>query len=194
MIEDVQKTTLPKLFVFETCQLHLRLACECLAIGCLAAQGDFKTHKAFTDEYRPPVIFKALEERYPDFFPGPSRLAQMSDGSWHFDGNDQRPAITRAEVEKVWNVSGSHMHRANLKRYVKRTNSTDFKAINDTVLAFWYLIADHSITLAPTEGAAKSTIFHVMIDRLSDAMKLQFYEIDKATGSVQVDEFPVAMS
>jgi len=191
MIEDIQKSTLPQLFVFESCQLQLRLCCECLAVGCLAAQGDFETHKAFTEEYRPPVIFKALADRYPDFFPGPSSLTSDGESSWYYDGADNRPAIKRAEVEHIWNVSGSHLHRANLKRYIKRTNATDFKAINKDVLAFWYLIADHSIVLAPTIDQATATIFHVMIDRLSDAMRLNLYHVDHRTNTIRIEEFPV---
>ncbi|WP_156884198.1 hypothetical protein [Sphingomonas sp. LK11] len=192
MLKDLQKTKLPQLFVYESCQLQLRLVCECFAVACLAAQGDFKTHKAFRERYEPGAIFKALEEHYPDFFPSPATLINVND-TWHFNAKDDRPeAITRGDIESVWNRSGGHLHRASAKRYVARTNQVDFVEVNNRHDALWSLLYNHAIILAPAIENVHATLFHVLMDPASDTMKLHFLHINNEDRTIAIEELSVA--
>lgn len=188
-IGQMRGTGLPQMFVHENCQLQLRLSCECLAVACLAAQGDFATHKAFRERYEPPVIFKALEQIYPDFFPKPSLLSQ--DGrSWHFDGNAERPlALSRKRLEEIWRKSGSHLHRASAKRYITQKVKVDFGQVTNALEAFLSLLSSHAIILAPVKEDADSTILHVLMDRDTDAMRLYFLHVNQKDATIAVEQF-----
>jgi hypothetical protein len=64
--------TLPKLAAFELCYLQLRLICELIALGCLAAHGDIPVTKGkLRSAYAPGAIFSELERLHPEFFPAP---------------------------------------------------------------------------------------------------------------------------
>jgi hypothetical protein len=85
VINALLEWRIPALFVREMAYLQLRHICEVLAIGCLAAQGDFKTQRAFRKEYRPPIIFDALRQIYPNYFPQPA-LRTWTEGRHHLQG------------------------------------------------------------------------------------------------------------
>jgi hypothetical protein len=209
-VEKLRVADMPPLFLYESCQLQLRMCCELFAVACLAAQGDFETHKAFRERYEPPAIFKVLEDHYPNFYPKPSSRIKTVDG-WHMD-LDTRPsrplAIDRIQMEKIWSLAGSHLHRASVKRYIARTNAVDVEEIRKATEAFWDLVIDHSIVLSPVplhahvEGdqppkivpindLALWTILHVQMDRQSDDMRLTFLHVDRETSTIKAEEFTV---
>lgn len=210
-VEQLLVADMPPLFLYESCQLQLRMCCELFAVACLAAQGDFETHKAFRERYEPPAIFKALEEHYPDFYPKPSSITKTADG-WHMD-LDTRPsrplAIRRVQVEKIWNMAGSHLHRASVKRYIARTNAVDIAEIKEATAAFWTLVVDHSIILSPValepevkgdeppkiipiNDLALWTVLHVRMDQRSDDMRLIFLHVDRQKSTIRPEEFTVS--
>lgn len=212
-IEQLLAADMPPLFLYESCQLQLRMCCELFAVACLAAQGDFETHKAFRERYEPPAIFKVLEEHYPNFYPKPSSRTKTADG-WHMD-LDTRPsrplAIDRMQVEKIWSLAGSHLHRASVKRYIARTNAVDAGAIKEAKEAFWTLVIDHSIVLSPVplnaevdgddppriipiNDLALWTILHVQMHRKGDGMRLAFLHLDREKSTIQAEEFTVVMT
>jgi hypothetical protein len=191
MIEQLGNAPMVPLFLYESCHLQLRLSCECLAVACLAAQGDFQTHKAFRERYEPPLIFKALESLYPDFFPIPSSLSKSANG-WHLETRaGSAKAIARAKVERIWNQSGSHLHRGSAKRYIARTNAVDRSEIQAATEAFWALILDHIIVLSPAIGKATATILHVLMERDGDEMRVNFLHVDSEAKTIELEEMRV---
>ena len=182
-IDAIIAAPVAELVQAESCHLQLRMACECLAVACLAAQGDFETHKAFRDDYSPVNIFKALEATYPEFFPTPSIMQKTEEG-WHFDDVGHGHPITRAEIEAIWQKSGDHLHRASAKKYLRRTNKVDMLAINKAKECFWNLVMDHLIILAD-----HSSRFHIHMDRNTDAMACQFINLDPEAGTATVEPY-----
>lgn len=182
-LDILLNSPLAELVQQESCYLQLRQVCECFAVACLAAQGDFETHKAFSKSYSPLDIFKALAEKYPNFFPTPSNMQKTAKG-WHFDDVGHGQAITRAEIEDIWKKSGDHLHRASASKYIKRTNKVDFEMINEMKEKFWSLLTGHMIILAD-----HSSRFHARVDRMTDAMSCQFLNFDVETGSATVEPY-----
>ena len=182
-IDSLLASPVAELVQYECCQLQLRLACECFAVACLAAQGDFATHRAFRDDYSPVTIFKALEKTYPNFFPTPSIMQKTIEG-WHFDDVGHGHTITRDEIEAIWQKSGDHLHRASAKKYLKRTNNVDQLAINEAKERFWHLVMDHMIILAD-----HTSRFHAHVGRATDAMECQFINLDVEEGTATVEPY-----
>jgi hypothetical protein len=184
-IGQIQGAPLPDLMIAESCHLQLRLSCECFAVACLAVQANFETHKTFRDEYSPPIIFRALDAEYPDFFPMPS-LKQKTQEGWHFDDVGYGHAISRLELEQIWQKSGDHLHRASAKKYLKRTNVVDILAINRATERFWNLIMGHMIVLAD-----KTSRFYTQLDRATDQIDCSFLYLDVEAGTATIENFNV---
>ena len=182
-IDALLASPVVELVQYESCCLQLRLSCECLAVACLAAQGDFDTHRAFRDDYSPVTIFRALEATYPAFFPTPSIMLRTQEG-WHFDDVRHGHTITRIEIEAIWQKSGDHLHRASAKKYLKRTNAVDMLTINKAKERFWNLVMDHIIVLAD-----HTSRFHTHVDRATDAMTCQFLNLNVEAGTATVEPY-----
>lgn len=182
-IDGILAAPIAELVQAESCQLQLRLAAECLAVACLAAQGDFETHRAFREEYNPVAIFKALEATYPAFFPIPSAMLKTNHG-WHFDDVGAGHAIDRGEIEALWSKSGDHLHRTSAKKYLKRTNKVDFLAITKAKERFWNLIQGHMIIFADHEMR-----FHARLERDSEMMECIYFYLDVETGTAKIEPY-----
>lgn len=183
-IDTIQAATIPDLIQNESCHLQLRLCCECLAITILAVQADFATNKAFRDDYSPVNIFKALAAASPEFFPTPSKMLSMPDGSYHFDDVGSEHPITRSEVERVWELSGHHLHRASMKKYLKRDNRVDLLTINKAKERFWNLITGLMMVL----GDGSVRVFAAM-HRDGDFIECAFIDLDKEAGTARIDPY-----
>lgn len=182
-VDNLLEGDLAPLLVEEFCQLQLRLSCECLAIACLAAQGDFETHKAFRERYEPGAIFKALEVIYPVFFPTPSILQPAGPGAWHFDDVGHGHCITRAEVEQLWNLSGGHLHRGSVKRYLQDVKQVDLIGIAEIKERIWNLLLNHMIVLADVSR------LHVHVERNGEGILCHFLFLDPDSGTSKVQAF-----
>ncbi|WP_230280010.1 hypothetical protein U4960_00225 [Altererythrobacter sp. H2] len=183
-VDDLLTGNMAPLLIHEFCQLQLRLAAECLAIACLAAQGDFETHKAFRDRYEPGAIFRALEALYPAFFPTPSIMQRVGEGRWHFDGDGHGNTITRADIEEIWNLSGAHLHRGSAKRYLTDAQDIDLLAVARLKERFWNLLMDHLIVLADQQSR-----FHVHVERNTDDIQCHFLFLDREAGTARVEPY-----
>lgn len=175
------------LLVQEFCYLQLRLAAECLAIACLAAQGDFETNKAFRERYEPGAIFNALEVLYPGFFPTPSIMQRAREGQWHFDGDGHGNAITRYDIEQIWNLSGAHLHRGSAKRYLKDAQEIDLLSITSVKEKFWNLLMDHILVLSDHISR-----FHVHAERYGEGIRCHFLFLDMENGTALVEVYEAA--
>lgn len=185
-VDDLLNRDMAPLLIDEFCQLQLRLSCECLAIACLAAQGDFETHKDLRERYQPSLIFKALERLYPAFFPTPSILQPTGPGSWNFDDVGHAHAITREEVEQIWNLSGDRLHRASVKRYLQDVKQTDLLAVCKAKERFWNLVLDHMVVLADQVSR-----LHVHVERETEDIRCHFLFLDLETGTSKVQAYDI---
>ncbi|WP_133495241.1 hypothetical protein [Stakelama pacifica] len=183
-IEAIMDTSFADLVISECCYLQLRLSCECLAIACLAAQGDFETHRAFRDVYSPTEIFRALELSYPNFFPTPSQMNRIDENNIYFDDVGVGHMMTRREVETLWARSGDHLHRTSMKKYLKRTNAVDFIAITRAKEKLWNLLAGHMILL---EGG--TTRLHCSLGRETTHAECAFLFLDKEHGTARIEPY-----
>lgn len=177
------------LLIQEFCQLQLRLAAECLAIACLAAQGDFETHKAFRERYEPGAIFKALEVLYPGFFPTPSIMQRVGEGQWHLDGDGHGNAIKRDDIEQIWNLSGAHLHRGSAKRYLNDTVEIDLLSITRAKEKFWNLLMDHIVVLSDQVSR-----FHVHAERFGEDIRCHFLFLNMENGTARVEAYDAAVT
>jgi len=183
-IDTIIAAPIPELVQNESCHLQLRLCCECLAITILAVQADFETNKAFRDDYSPVSIFKALAKSYPDFFPNPCKMVAKPDGSFNFDDVGAGNPISRNEIEEVWELSGHHLHRASMKKYLKRDNHVDLLAINKAKERFWNLIM--GLMIGMNDGSFR--LFAAM-HRHDDFIECAFIELDMEAGTAKIDPY-----
>lgn len=183
-IDAIISAPVPNLIQNESCHLQLRLCCECLAITILAVQADFSTHKSFRNDYNVASIFKALEATYPGFFPTPSKMMAMPDGTYHFDDVGTEHPISRSEIERVWELSGHHLHRASMKKYLKRDNRVDLLAINKAKERFWNLIT--GLMMVSADGSFR--LFAAM-NRDDDFIECAFIHMDREAGTARIDPY-----
>jgi hypothetical protein len=192
VIQKIGAANLPDMVTRETVYLQLRLCVECFAIGCLAAQGDFQTHKSFKEEYSPVLIFKALSTAYPDFFPVPSKVVTNPDGTKHFDAIGRGDVITREELETIWQKSGDRLHRTSAKKFIKKkwsvTDASEITEIGVWTQRFWSLIMNHRILLSN-----KNDFLVVAMDRTTDAMQCDFILLDRIAGTATIEPYTVTL-
>lgn len=187
-IKDIADSGFPDRIKSETCHLQLRLAAECFAIGMLAAQGDFKTHKAFRESYSPIEIFKELETGYPHFFPIPSIPRKTSEGHWFFDDVGHGDCITRAELEGLWKRSGDHLHRTSLKKYLKNSPAATYKPIYEATERLWNLVRSHRIFLSD-----HSSHLQIQLGRDDDTMLCFYIHLDKQHGTARIERYNIEL-
>ncbi len=101
--------------------LQLRMLCEAIAFGCLIAHGDI-TSKRTLEEWQIREVMKRLEKMNPDFFPRGIRF-RFTGGRVDLDDNPD-PQITKAELLKLWEKSGSMLHRGPASRILDEYGKT----------------------------------------------------------------------
>jgi hypothetical protein len=141
------KFALPQGIGIELCYLQLRMICELIALGCLAAHGDIpgtktgKIHKAFA----PGVILSELERLHPEFYPVPGEQVRAKDGSLSVrsikDG-----FLTKNQLLLLWAESGNRLHRGSMKN-VERPFAVDFEKIAGWDRRILRLLSHHQISL-----------------------------------------------
>mgnify|MGYP003134539213 CR=1 FL=1 len=179
----------PALFVREMCYLQLRHICEVLAIGCLAAQGDFKTLKAFRKEYRPPQIFNALRSLYPNFFPQPAKRTWVA-GRHHLQGLNYSAAYDEQRISSLWSGAGDKLHRLSVDKYLKKSfgpEDSDLSDIKAHVEGVTHLLSGHVIPL--NQNGEEKTLFHVEIEATPGPIHAHFLNFDSTHSTVEIESF-----
>jgi hypothetical protein len=84
IIADVlaSKINLPQGIAIELCYLQLRVICELIALGCLAAHGDIPATRSgkMRKAYAPNTILTELLRLHPQFYPVPGKQVLSSSG------------------------------------------------------------------------------------------------------------------
>jgi hypothetical protein len=159
-------TQLPEAIVQELCYLQIRMLCETIALGCLAAHGDIvrPRMKTFEKEWSPKRIMEKLEVLNPDFFP--QQMALTIDGARqaNISANTKPSALKKGELTALWNKCGGLLHRGTLKTIMKFDQQLHGKIdVNDIVNAAQKiedLLGSHLIPLHATkDGAALMICF-----------------------------------
>lgn len=121
------KTGLPSPLVREFCFLQLRMVCELIALGCLAAHGDIKAAQSgkLMKEYSAERIFAQLENLHPDFYPHPVRSTLEGPGRHHLQPITEG-FLTKADLLRLYTKCGSIFHRGNVKKLLSDRMPTQF--------------------------------------------------------------------
>lgn len=187
-INEILNSTAITLFKYETASLHLRHICELIAIGCLAAQGDYETQRAFKEEYSPPKIFNALRSIYPHFFPRTFEVEEGDDGVKGMIENTKPDAYTEKQVCEVWSKAGNILHRASVKKYLTTTFSPppDLGECDRHLTGITHLMEQHMIPIDITHDNV--TLLQVALDDGSGGPRAYFFHLD-TDGTAVVDRF-----
>jgi hypothetical protein len=139
---------LPGEISIELCFLQLRMICELIALGCLAAHGDIPATKTgkMRKEYKPDAILNELERLHPSFYPVPGRQILSPDGKPIKVQGVTDPHLTRSELLTLWIECGKHLHRGSMKN-IDRPFVVDFNQISEWDRKIATLLNHHQIQL-----------------------------------------------
>lgn len=186
-------STLP-LFKHEMCQLHLRHICEIISIACLAAQGDYETQRAFTEEYSPAKIFSALRKLTEHFFPEPCTVETkaLADGRrhHHLTANAVLGAYTEKDIVRVWGQSGNFLHRATIKKYLSTSFDKPPQSLDKVVADLQGIVnlMAHHVVAVRGDGP-KRTLLQVTLDDGTGHVAARFLRLNTDDETVRVEEF-----
>jgi hypothetical protein len=92
------------------CVLQIRFICESIALGCLAAHGDYtETHTTkFRDQWRANEIMRRLSDLNPTFFPIAMTQKIISEGQFHLE--PRSGALTKDEFVRLYGRCGDYLH------------------------------------------------------------------------------------
>jgi hypothetical protein len=179
------------LFKHESCLLQLRHICELIAIACLAAQGDFETQRAFTEEYSPPKIFSALRKLYEHFFPQPCdyRYEPGDPGQHYLTASNNPDAYRERDITNLWNQAGDHLHRASVKKYLATTFNPppSLTRIERHMKGIRSLLQTHAISVQ--HGETQPVLLQVMLEDPGGAMHAAFLHLDPEQGTMTVEQW-----
>jgi hypothetical protein len=108
---DARGSWAPRLLQ-EFLYLQLRTLCETIALGCLVAHGDVKNRNSLK-RWDIPAVMKEMEKLNPDFYPRPVRIRFLPEVVKLDDYS--APTLSKAELVKLWERSGSFVHRGSAK-------------------------------------------------------------------------------
>jgi hypothetical protein len=186
VIYTIEADGVHEMIPIEIGYLQLRHICELITIGCLTAQGDFQTFRQFKEEYRPKEIFKALEKIHPHFFPQPVSVNQEGNVI-NISANSVLGAITREELENIWEKSGNFLHRLTMKRFLKNKQNVikDRSFLLDCVRRVNLLLNNHWIDIVKSD--VKILTF---LNPIYAQVEVNFLTY-KNDGTMHVDKFNV---
>jgi hypothetical protein len=152
IVADVMenKFNLPLAIAYELCYLQLRIICESIALGCLAAHGGIPAARAknVQNTWRAPDILNELERLHPDFYPVPGDYLTLDpEGAPENISLIKSGYLTRAELVKLWKESGGALHRGTMKDIERGYDFRKFDKIKAWDEKILRLLKYHQITL-----------------------------------------------
>jgi hypothetical protein len=114
------------------CVLQLRFICESIALGCLAAHGDYReAHTAhMRTEWRANKIMRKLGNLNRNFFPRAMTQNIISEGNFHL--SPQPGAMTKEEFVILYKRCGEYLHIGNFSDLLADKDSSSL-SISDIV-------------------------------------------------------------
>ncbi len=110
----VARIGIPGAMLREFCFLQLRMLCELIALGCLAAHGEIQGTAGLRKKYAADEIVKRLESLHPDFYPSPIRVSGA--GSARAATPIQSGFLSKDELLSLYGRCGDSLHRGTLKK------------------------------------------------------------------------------
>jgi len=138
IIADVldSKFNLPQGIAVELCYLQLRMICELIALGCLAAHGDIPATRSgkMQKEYRPGAILTELEQLHSEFYPVPGKqIISPTTGRPVKVETVTEPYLTKTDLLALWAECGTILHRGSMRKmWTGRSSSISTKSPNGT--------------------------------------------------------------
>lgn len=154
VIQDIlsSKIPLPQIVAYEVCYLQLRMICELIALGCLAAHGDLleTSKRKLIKEYNADRIMKQLQQLHSSFFPQPGRQVRnpVTDKVESIEKIDTG-FLSKDDLLTLYGNCGDALHRGSLKRilYSPPIEKLDFDGIRVWVKKIIELLNHHQIQL-----------------------------------------------
>lgn len=147
------KTGFPFAVAEEFCYLQLRMICECIALGCLVAHGNFKATQSnkLRRAYSATALMKALAKLNPDFYP-----QRMVRGPENVMAPIAVPTFSRDELEDLYGRSHRRLHRGNVENIMAVRGSVDdvFSEILKWIQKIIDMLGKHIILLDRKPGLA----------------------------------------
>jgi hypothetical protein len=161
--------------IAETCYLQLRMICELIALGCLAAHGDIEAArtKRITKAPQADWIMKALLQLHTRFYPKPSKQVLNKDGRPMEVVNIEGEFLGRENLLDLYNECGGFLHRGSLKHVLaEKRPKPDFARIKKWADGTWALLNHHQIQLIDPE----LQIIGLMKDKVSRRAQFSFWK------------------
>jgi hypothetical protein len=192
VVRHMEESKLRRLFINEICSVQFRHICELIAIGCLAAQGDFKTQRAFREAYSPLGIFDALRKLYPGFFPQPT-LRSYSNGEHRLTANKRPVIYAEQQVRALWSKSGVDLHRASVDKYLRRAFA-HMRPLSDIAKHYHGLQALLESHAIPIHSDGDKVLLDVCLDDGGGRVVANFLTIDDLANTMFVESFASELS
>lgn len=115
-----QLKALPPAIIREHCYLQLRMICELIALGCIAAHGDLNQTKKLRKEWAADKIMDELGILHPDFFPQPvsAQSAPVGEISAHHLSSETK-GLTKDGLIALYHECGDILHKGTVKKLLK---------------------------------------------------------------------------
>lgn len=138
----------------EYCLLQLRMLCEIVALGCLAAHGDVPgtQSRKSRDEYRADKIISALDRLHPRFYPQPITMTKSADGTVQMrDATVDH--LSKDELLKTYRMCGESLHRGSMRKLATwpPKGHDDLSEIVEVAGRFMNLLGAHAVVLLGDE-------------------------------------------
>src|ERR1700688_2179036 len=150
IIADVSQSKygLPQGIAVELCYLQLRMICELIALGCLAAHGDIPATRSgkMRTAYAPETILDELERLHPAFYPVPGAQLRSENGRPIEVRSIKSGYLTKDDLPALWAECGNVLHRGSMKN-IRRPFVVDFKKIAQWDRKLLTLLSHHQIQL-----------------------------------------------
>jgi hypothetical protein len=162
-------------FVREFCFLQIRMMCELIALGCLAAHGDLKgSKKSKLDRlWAADKIIEELESLHQDFFPIAVIKTKVATG-YHIEPKNPQP-LTKQDMLKLYYKCGDVLHKGSTKKILaaKQPVVVHYPEITSIAQKFRDLISDHAIFML---GGQQSFLCNIFPEGTSETVTVAIAE------------------
>ena len=173
---EARRPNVPILFVREFCFLQLRMLCELIALGCLAAHGDVgtaQTTNKLRKEWQAGKIILGLEKLHPEFFPQAIKEEKPINGERLLRAT--KAGLTKSELTALYAVCSNNLHRGTIKS-ITRNEALPQPSMSDVI--GWAqkiedLLAMHMLALL---GGTRGLV--CILRNIDDDNRVQVFTID----------------
>lgn len=169
--------------VRELCYLQLRILCELIAMSCLVAHGD--SPRTLREIYQADKIVNAMSKLREHFYPLPATRVTR-DNHTLIKGLPDANHLAKADLVKLWGISGDVLHRSPLSKLEKR-DASDVADCSDVLS--WQakvcgLLNEHLIAL----GGRRGLLVSLSVEG-TNKPQASIFDVDPDAGTMKVRTF-----